>query len=436
MRIHVIRANSLPAALRQVRDAHGENAIVLDTDETPEGVTIRVGVEEAETIVPAPRALATNALDALASNTLASNAAAAGKVASAPPSPAGTPADTGETAFRSAFRSRPSRQPARISSAADRVAEALAWHGAPPLVTRSLLLAVEAQGAGVQRVGAQDVEEVEVALTAALEQVFRFGRPDGLATPLAFVGPPGSGKTATLAKLAAARSLAGADIAIINADLETAGARSRIGAFAKALGVEPYPAGAASGITSAIVAAGAGVVTLIDTSGRAPADADDIDELAEEIEAAGAGVLVLSAALAPAEAAELAECFAAAGAGALIMTQLDIARRIGALLAAADAGDLLIAGVSLGRKVGDGLIALTAESLARLILTPPRPLAKPKPRRALPQRGSYTPPPAPVRPSVRAPVRPPADPASGSELDDPSETAPSAASSPTHGAAA
>ncbi|MEQ9124325.1 MAG: hypothetical protein RIM80_17370, partial [Alphaproteobacteria bacterium] len=45
MRIHVIRARTLPAALQQVRENHGENAIVLDTATAPDGVTIRVGVE-------------------------------------------------------------------------------------------------------------------------------------------------------------------------------------------------------------------------------------------------------------------------------------------------------------------------------------------------------------------------------------------------------
>lgn len=331
MRIHVIRARTLPMALQMVRDAHGDEAIVLDTEETPDGAVVRVGLDAAAAPEPPP--------------------APQSDLIDPPPAKPAPP------------------QP--ISAATDRAAEALAWHGAPPLVIRGLLLAVEQSGEG----------DPELALAGALDQAFRFGRPENLHTPLALVGPPGAGKTATLAKLAAARSLNGADVAIVNADIETAGAEGRVGAFAEALGVEARRASDADDIAAAIAEAGPEAVALVDTSGRAPADADDIAEMAREIEAAGHGVLVLSAAIAPVEAAELAECFAAAGAESLVMTQLDIARRIGALLAAANAGGLAIAGVSMGRKVGDGLMPLTADTLARLILAPPTPLPKPQQRR-------------------------------------------------------
>ena len=75
-------------------------------------------------------------------------------------------------------------------------------------------------------------------------------------------------------------------------------------------------------------------------------------------------------------APRLATAANAAGAESLIVTQLDIARRVGAMLAAADAGGLVLVGVSLGRKIGDGLRPLDGQSLARLILAPPQPLPK------------------------------------------------------------
>lgn len=370
MRIHVIRARTLPAALQQVRENHGENAIVLDTATAPDGVTIRVGVE----------------LDP----------------------------DKGETG--------PATIAARMAETAivDHIGEALAWHGVPALVTRSLLLGVESTGG----------TDAEAALAAALERVFRFCRPEALPNPLAIVGPPGSGKTAVMAKLAAARRVAGGEIAIVNADLETAGAQDRIAAFAAALGVEPASAASPAGIQSAIYDVD-GALVLIDTSGRAPADADDISEVSREIEAAGDGLLVLGAAIAPVEAAELAECFAAAGATHLIVTQLDIARRVGALLAAADAGDLVIAGASLGRKVGAGLHALGPKSLARLILTPPQPIAKPRPRRPKAE--------APAAPAPRMTIRPTPEREPQGRADDapaPENAARLAPASSEHGAAA
>lgn len=360
MRIHVFKGRTLPAALAQVRAAHGDDAIVLDTTQGSDGATVRVGVEPAEPVqaVRAPAARPTPTLS--------------------------LPARTGAPRMprlRSAdVRRKPTSVRVALSSAADQVAEALAWHGAPPLATRSLLMSVEADAG----------REPADALARALGRVFRFGRPDALAAPLAFVGPPGAGKTATLAKLAAARYMSGERISIVNADLDTAGAPERVAAFAAALGATLHDATSPYDIARAVAAAAPGVLTLVDTSGRAPADLDDVNELAAEIAATGDAALVLSAAIAPAEAAELAECFSAAGARHLVMTQLDIARRIGALLAAADAGDLVIAGVSLGRKVGDGLQPLTAESLAKLILAPPSAVVRPIPVRRRSAPNAYT----------------------------------------------
>jgi len=346
MRIQVIRAKTLPEALAIARADHGENAIVLDTEETGDGAIVRLGVEAdtaaAEPVPPAPKP--------------APETAAAPRPASPQPTP--------WPATRPAIR-----QPDPLPNAgtSDQIAEALAWHGVPPLVMRSLLIAAEASG-----------ETAPVAaLAIALDRVLRFGRPEDLRAPLALVGPPGAGKTATLIKLAATRSLAGGAIRIINADQETSGAVARIGAFADAMGITPIQAGDAEDIRRALVQDGTTFVdAFVDTVGRAPADADDIAASAAEIEAAGHGVLTLSAAIAPAEAAELAECFAAAGATSLIVTQLDIARRVGAMLAAADAGGLVLAGVSVGRKIGDGLRPLDGQSLARLIMAPPQPLPK------------------------------------------------------------
>jgi len=66
----------------------------------------------------------------------------------------------------------------------DVIAEALAWHGVPMLAVRNLLLAAEAT----------DADTAEAALTQALDRVFRFGRPESLAGPVALVGPPAAAK--------------------------------------------------------------------------------------------------------------------------------------------------------------------------------------------------------------------------------------------------
>lgn len=339
MRIKTLRAETLPVALQRVREQFGENAIVLDTEQAEDGAIVRVGVEDAKSAPLAPNG--------------------------EEPTPEARPAPT----------PKHDAQPAPVRQAAvdrdDRIAEALAWHGAPILLVREILRTVEQSGEA----------DADAALTQALTTMFRFGRPERLPTPLALVGPPGSGKTATLAKIAASLASGGRQVAIVNADFATAGADARVGAFAKALDVTPRPARDAAGIAAAVEAAEPGAAVLVDTASRAPADIQDVETLSREIDAAGHGVLVLSAAISPDEATELAHAFADAGARSLIMTQLDVARRLGALLAAAKAGDLVIAGVSLGRKVGEGLKPLTPASVARLVLAPPTALPQLPPRK-------------------------------------------------------
>ncbi|MBT6313206.1 MAG: hypothetical protein HOJ21_08385 [Alphaproteobacteria bacterium] len=343
MKIHVIRAPNLPAAMRLAQAAHGEDAVILDTSEDESGASVRVGVDTDE---PTPRFDSGPPLEAEPEVT-------ATRIAAEEPEPEATPPK--------ASKPRAVHGPNPL----DVIAEALAWHGVPMLAVRNLLLAAEAT----------DADTAEAALTQALDRVFRFGRPESLAGPVALVGPPGGGKTATVVKLTAARALAGVEVSLINTDVTTTGARERLNAFAEALGLEPEEPADVAALRACIQTAPGDHFTIVDTTGRAPADAEDLDELTAEIAAVGAAALVLPASMAPAEAAELAETFCAAGAHALIVTGLDMSRRIGALLAAADAGDLEIIGVGVGRKIGDGLKPVTSQSLARLILAPPQPIA-------------------------------------------------------------
>lgn len=343
MKIHVIRAPNLPAAMRLAEAEHGEDAVILDTSEDESGASVRVGVDSDE---PTPQLDSEPTPPAAAGTTEAPSASEQQKpteVTAKPPKP------------RAVHGPNP----------LDVIAEALAWHGVPMLAVRNLLLAAEAA----------DADTAEAALTEALGRVFRFGRPENLAGPVALVGPPGGGKTATVVKLTAARALAGVDVTLINTDVTTTGARERLNAFAEALGLEPEEPEDLVALHACIQAAPGDHFTIVDTTGRAPADAEDLDELTAEIAAIGAAALVLPASMAPAEAAELAETFCAAGAHALIVTGLDMSRRIGSLLAAADAGDLEIIGVGVGRKIGNGLKPVTSQSLARLILARPQPIA-------------------------------------------------------------
>jgi flagellar biosynthesis protein FlhF len=79
-------------------------------------------------------------------------------------------------------------------------------------------------------------------------------------------------------------------------------------------------------------------------------------------------VLVMAAGGDVVESAELAAGYAEAGATRLIATKIDVARRYGGILAAAEAGRLAFSGLSTSPEIASGLGALRADQLCRLIL--------------------------------------------------------------------
>lgn len=208
-------------------------------------------------------------------------------------------------------------------------------------------------------------------LAATLATRLRF-EPLGLGpgSALLVVGPPGAGKTLTVAKLATRLRLAGETPRVIAADGRRAGAVEQLAAFTRLLGIDliaaPHPATVLRALASRSAAP-----ALIDTAGLDPFDAAEREEIAALAAASGAAIaLVLPAGMDAMEAADMAEAMAEAGARVLLATRLDLARRIGAIPAAAASG-LAIAEAGTGPGAADGLAAMTAEALAARLLSPP-----------------------------------------------------------------
>ncbi len=237
----------------------------------------------------------------------------------------------------------------------------LAWHGVPPALAQAL-------AAG--------------SLEAALSRTMRFGTL-GLATPdarpLLFAGPPGAGKTLTVARLATRLVMAGASPLVITTDGQRAGATEQLAAFTRLLGLTLIVASHPVTLSRALQRRKPGDAVLIDASGTDPFDPAQQDQIAGLAATADAATaLVLPAGLDPFEAADLAAAFAAGGASFLIGTRLDLARRLGWLLSAADSGKLTLAEAGIGPGAADGLTALTAAFLAERLTQ----RGAPPPRRA------------------------------------------------------
>lgn len=250
------------------------------------------------------------------------------------------------TAWPESAQPRPSTEPARLA--------ALRFHGVPEALLGSLL-----QG----------------ELVEAVRQVVGFAELDLRANsrPLLLVGPPGAGKTLSVARLATRLVMAEATPMVITADGRRAGATEQLAAFTRLLGVNLIVASHPVTLGRALARRPPGVPVLIDAPGTDPFDPtqrEEIAALAATVQAVVA--LVLPAGMDPAEAVDVACAFAEAGASLLIVTRLDITRRLGGVLAAGSLGKLALAEAGIGPGAADGMVALTPARLsARLLQTKP-----------------------------------------------------------------
>jgi flagellar biosynthesis protein FlhF len=234
-------------------------------------------------------------------------------------------------------------------------ASALAWHGVPAPIAQRL-------AAG--------------PLLQTLPALLRFGSlplaADG--PPLLLSGPPGAGKTLTVARLATRMVLGGSPPLVITADGRRAGAPEELAAYTRLLGVSLVVASHPTTLLRALTHRQPGAPVLIDTAGINPFDPAEMAAVSALTAAAAAiPALVLPAGFDPLESAEQAAAFAAVGVHHFIPTRLDLARRLGGTLAAAVAGGMTLSEAGTGPGATNGLTKLTAEFLAARLSVMPIP---------------------------------------------------------------
>jgi flagellar biosynthesis protein FlhF len=189
------------------------------------------------------------------------------------------------------------------------------------------------------------------------------------AAPLLLVGPPGAGKTLTVARLATRLVLAGVSPLVITADGRRAGATEQLAAFTRLLGLNLVVASHPVTLRRALTRRVEGAPVLIDAPGCDPFDPVHREEVLALAATAAAGVvMVLPAGVDPNESADLACGFAEMGATFMVPTRLDLARRLGGLLSAAHAAKLCLTEAGTGPGAADGLVRLTPDYLAGRLL--------------------------------------------------------------------
>jgi len=178
---------------------------------------------------------------------------------------------------------------------------------------------------------------------------------------IAVVGPTGAGKTTTIAKLAARWCMrhGSQDLALVSTDSYRIGARDQLLTYARILGAPMHAANSGKDLARVLEKLKSKKLILIDTAGMGPHDVRLSEQLAAlQLGAARARVLLALPAQGEAHALEeIVQAFAPLTPVACILTKVDEAASLGAVISTTLRHKLKIAYVCDGQQVPEDLHA-------------------------------------------------------------------------------
>jgi flagellar biosynthesis protein FlhF len=345
MRLKSFHAKTMTEAMQMVREALGEDAIIVATREERGGKSVRVtaAVEQPD-----------DPYGSLYDDRRPRRAAS-----SASKSPA-FEIDTVDSPASAEDWLQYDEETEDENSVVEALTDVMLRHAVPEDITDHVISCATVIG----------MDRADESLTAALEHLFSF-KPLPLQSkkPLMMVGPPGAGKTLATAKLAARSVMDGLKVAVITTDTVRAGGIEQLAAFTKLLRINLQKAADVKQLRQCLQEAAGADLILIDTGGINPFSPPEMKGLAQLIAAGNIEpVLVLPAAIDAAESGEIARVYSALGVRSLLPTRLDIARRLGGLLSAAYGGSLFFADASHTPQVAEGLVSLSPKRLTALLM--------------------------------------------------------------------
>jgi flagellar biosynthesis protein FlhF len=338
MRLRRFTGADPAAALRRVKEVLGPDAVILATRPGAAGgveITAAVDLEPpGAEAAPAPEiADVTRELRALAARVAMLDR---GLRATAPPDPG-------------------------LGPEGRALVERLALQGVAPRLTAEIGREFEAarrQGTPAAR-----------ALATSLER--RLGRgADGEPRVRVFVGPTGSGKTTTIAKLAAAHAAAGARIGLVMADTYRIGAAEQLGTYARLLGAPMQTVRDGDELERALTAFADRDAVYVDTAGLG-GDAAGPRDLRRLLAPAGDALAVTAVVSATASAEALHRAWQRLdplGPRACVLTKLDEAPGQGAAWSWAAELGMALCWLGTGQRVPEDLTVASGDALARWLL--------------------------------------------------------------------
>lgn len=334
MILKTYRAPDLATALAQARAELGPDALVLATSE----LSGELGLTAVEVTVGSLRSRPEAAASA----------------------PAAAPAST------------PARPLARAAAAGTRAIEAAA---------RALVASGVSEDLAQRfaRIASRDLSpratsrRLAEAAEAAIEGIVPLAPLSLRARCLFLVGPPGSGKTTTAAKLVTRMAgPPGRPVFFAVADMERVGAIEEADIYARHAGAILAMVEGPEDLARALQDAGERGTVVVDTPGVGANDAERLERLRALRESApGAEVAVLlPAGLHRDEASRVLARFSPAAPTCAAISRVDDGGRLGELVTAVAGAGVPLSFVTTGHRVPDDLETVSARSLALMLLSP------------------------------------------------------------------
>ncbi len=344
MRLRTFHAADMPSAMKLVREALGDNAVILSSDaqKGKKGITVTAAIDTRDDDYTPPAALAL--------------------------APAPAPS------FR---RAAPETNTERGEQLAFEVQNVLRFHNLPEHFVSKIVQRASTKEfmslSALHHISANRDEKpvLRLLLEKILSSYFQFNplftgpAPDRLM----LIGPPGIGKTLTIAKLATRLAMEKKSFAVFTTDNQRAGGIEQLQAFTDILETHLHPIASATELARNLNNIPEETYVLIDTAGCNPYDDKELKALkALTAQRDVEPIMVLPAGGDASETIDIVEAFMTIPCKRLLVTRADTTKRFGGVIAAAAAHKLAFSNVSTSSSIVNSLEPVDGAVLAQMLL--------------------------------------------------------------------